>query len=105
MENGPPVQEAEKYRRQSLKDKIKTQCSKSLQIHQGSGNRPDIVVTSSTVKLEDVINTVAHMKEIIRQVQYTENSTIKYAELSASPTGILYHAAIHFIFSSAQMPK
>ena len=88
-----PVQEAEKYRRQSLKDKIKTQCSKSLQIHQGSGNRPDIV-TSSTVKLEDVINTVAHMKEIIRQVQYTENSTIKYADLFASPTGILYHAAL-----------
>lgn len=84
-----PEDEAEKYTRQRLKKKLETQCSNLVQIHHVGLNKPDLVLPKC-LQIQDVINTVAEMKEMLAAANISVNSD----DNLTSPRVILFHAAM-----------
>ena len=76
--------EAMRYTRQKLKLKIGSKCSDSLQIQNVGSNKPDMIV-SKGLKIQDIINKVAEMKENLANAQAQANTEVNNNSVLMSP--------------------
>lgn len=79
------------HTRQKLKFKLQTKCADQIQIHHGSFRGPDIV-TSASLQLQDIINTIAHQKKMLKELQIEKDVSVPCENLS--PQLLLFHAAL-----------
>ena len=85
--------EAMTYTRQKLKLKIESKCSDLLQIQNVGSNKPDMIV-SKGLKIQDIINKVAEMKEMLANAQAQANIEVNNNDVLMLPELSLFYAAL-----------
>lgn len=93
LKESKPDPEAMSYTRHKLRSKLELKYGDILHIIPSQVKpRPDIVV-DRTLKLEDVINSAARLKENLNNTQ-TESDITSAEEERLTPEQILFHAAL-----------